>query len=180
MSITTKTGDTGITSLFGGVRVSKSDYRIEACGTIDELTSWLGLIIAMIPKKEYKNILLDTQRHLYSIMAIITSGPGNLKEVQSHLKTIENTIKQLEKELSPLHQFILPGGTDMSAKLHVARAVARRAERSCVLVLSIHAPKIKTTIPIILQYMNRLSDLLFLLARVYNTKEVLAKTQYKK
>ena len=180
MSITTKTGDDGTTALYGGKRVEKSDPRIEACGAIDELTSWLGLTVATMPNQEHREILIQTQRHLYSIMAILASGPGELSEVSKHLKSIEMVINDLETLLPKLNQFILPGGSELSARLHIARAVARRAERVSVLVLHQYMNYDKKTVPISLQYLNRLSDLLFLLARRYNTEEILAKTLQRK
>lgn len=179
MSITTKTGDDGTTALYGGKRVEKSDPRIEACGAIDELTSWLGLIVATMSHQEHREILIQTQKHLYAIMAIIATSPGELSKVSQHLKTIEKVIVELELALPKLTQFILPGGPELSAKLHIARAVARRAERVSVLILHNYMEYDKKAVPISLRYLNRLSDLLFLLARHYNTEVVLAKTLQK-
>ena len=165
--IYTKTGDKGTTSLIGGTKVSKSHLRIEAYGTVDELNSNIGLCKDALDDEHSRTVLQDVQWQLFSIGAALACDPA--KETKLHIPDIhESDIVSLEKEidrmnevLSPLKYFILPGGHHIISFLHIARCVCRRAERCCV-----HLETEKEKIdPLILAYLNRLSDYLFVLAR---------------
>lgn len=166
MKIYTKTGDKGNTSLIGGTRVSKSDLRIDSYGTIDELNSWIGLIIEFIPNKR-KNELILIQNLLFSVGAQLASK--NNDTIKSFKKIDKNNITSLEKLiddyesfLPKMTHFILPGGSIPSANTHVARCVCRRAER-----IIVQLNKEDYVDKEILIYLNRLSDYLFCLARAF-------------
>ena len=163
MKIYTRTGDRGETSLFGGARVPKNDPRIDAYGTIDELNSCLGVVLA----GEADAQLLDVQRDLFEIGAHLAS-PGTSRFTgvpASRIEELERGIDAMEADLAPLKSFILPGGTLAAAQLHVARTVCRRAER---LVVALHDDDAATQSSI--AYLNRLSDYLFVAARHANHK----------
>ena len=171
MKIYTKTGDKGETSLFGGERVLKDTRRIEAYGTIDELNSHIGLVRSMKPPQDIDLILEDIQEELFVLGADLATPPSkNAKKVARleprHAQQIEKIIDRIDSELKPLKEFILPGGSIVASHLHVARTVCRRAERSVVQLFQ--NGEIGTT-PLV--YLNRLSDLLFVMARYANTKE---------
>lgn len=167
MPIYTKTGDRGETSLFGGKRLSKADIQIEAYGTVDELTSFLGMIIVKIESSEDKDFLTHIQKDLYTIMGVLAGANSPIESLSERITLFEHKIDEIEKKLPKLHRFILPGGTETSAWFHIARTVCRRAERNIVSLQS--TKKIDTQIIIIcIQYLNRLSDLLFTYARWYN------------
>lgn len=163
MKIYTRTGDRGETSLFGGARVPKNDARIEAYGTIDELNSHLGVVLAI----ESDAQLLAVQRDLFEIGAHLASpGTSRFAGVESsRIEELERGIDAMEAELEPLKSFILPGGTAAAAQLHVARTVCRRAER-LVVALRDDDPATQSSIA----YLNRLSDYLFVAARYANHK----------
>jgi cob(I)alamin adenosyltransferase len=175
MKIYTKTGDQGDTGLFGGGRVSKDHPRVEAYGDVDELNAMLGLArsIEMMPRID--EVLAPIQRDLFSLGALLaTPQPDKVKQQMEKARLDDTRIAELERaidegeaELEPLQAFILPGGTPKSAALHVARTVCRRAERR-VIALKEH-PDIVVP-PIVIIYLNRLSDLLFVLARVANRR----------
>lgn len=163
--IYTKTGDAGETSLIGGTRVPKYHLRIEAYGTIDELNSYLGVIRDQIPNETAFKILLDIQDRLFTIGSELATGPEGSRMQIPDLKPED--IQQLEKEidlmtddLPVLKNFILPGGNVVSSHCHVARCICRRAER---LVVHLNT---ETPVPeLIIPYLNRLSDYLFVLSR---------------
>jgi len=164
MKIYTKTGDQGETSLIGGVRVKKSDERIDAYGTVDELNSWIGIIrnIKVPVDQKFFQLIQET---LFTIGSHLASHPekGKMKlpEIQmSHIEMLEAEIDRMELELPSLTHFILPGSSKENGYCHVARTVCRRAER-CIVELSLHS-KVE---PIIIQYLNRLSDFLFVYSR---------------
>jgi len=168
MKIYTKTGDTGETSLFGGLRVRKSDARVAAYGDVDELNAHLGVARAIGADAEIDGALLQLQRDLFALGAQL-ADPG--EKIASHVSKailrdgdvvrLEELIDKLEAGLPPLRKFILAGGSGCGATLHVARAVCRRAERGMVAL----EPAVD---PVLLKYINRLSDLLFVLARTVN------------
>lgn len=163
MKIYTRTGDRGETSLFGGARVPKNDPRIDAYGTIDELNSHLGVVLAM----DRDTQLLAVQRDLFEIGAHLAS-PGTSRFTgvpASRIEDLERSIDVMEAALTPLKSFILPGGSPAAAQLHVARTVCRRAER---LVVALHDDDPATQSSI--AYLNRLSDYLFVAARFANFK----------
>lgn len=172
--IYTRSGDTGETGLFGGLRVSKDDLRIEAIGTIDELNALLGT--AQSSDEEISELLLKMQNDLFQIGADLAAprpsdtARGSIRIVrleQRRIDYLENLIDQYEDELQPLTRFILPGGDTLAAQLHLCRVVCRRAERRCVTLANAETGDNPLN-PEILRYLNRLSDLLFVLARVVN------------
>lgn len=162
-------GDKGTTSLFGGKKVSKDECQIQAYGDIDELNSYIGLIRSLNEHKELDPLLEKIQEDLFVLGSQLVSGTKNSRLPQltkDNVKFIEENIQKFEKGLPELRRFILPTGTQIAALLHVARAVCRRAERSIV-ALSKERKINENLIP----YINRLSDLLFTLARYVNKKE---------
>ncbi len=165
MKIYTKTGDRGTTGLFGGKRVSKSDLRIEAYGTVDELNAYLGLLRDQPVNTQRKGFLIEIQDRLFTIGSMLATEPGNekvkiplLQEADS--KVLENEIDVMESALEPMRSFVLPGGHPSISFGHVARTVCRRAERY---VIRLH--EAEQVDPLIIQYLNRLSDYLFVLCR---------------
>ena len=170
MKIYTKTGDSGETGLFGGERVSKNTIRIEAYGTIDELNAFIGLTIIEVSDKSVKDLLQKIQNWLFSIGADLAT-PDNEKTKKlnvfrtskEYYRYIEKEIDKYESKLDELRNFILPGGTRGAALLHICRTITRRAERMVVALNS--TVKIGNNIII---FLNRLSDLFFVLARFDN------------
>ena len=181
MKIYTKTGDAGSTGLFGGGRVPKDDARVEAYGDVDELNAVLGVARAVEPMPRIDEVLVPIQRDLFAIGALLAT-PDREKMAQ-HLEKAridENRIRELEQaidagddELEPLRAFIIAGGTPKAAALHVARTVCRRAERRVVQLA--HEAEIPQVVII---YLNRLSDLLFTLARVANHRGSVEETTW--
>lgn len=167
MKIYTKTGDKGSTSLIGGTKVPKSHLRIEAYGTIDELNSYIGFCRDQINDEISKNILLEVQDRLFTIGSSLACDP--IKEPKMRIPDLKDRdVQLLEKEIDRLNDalpamksFILPGGHPIVSQVHITRCVCRRAERCCVR-LELESLEVE---PIILQYLNRLSDYLFMLAR---------------
>ncbi len=171
MKIYTKTGDQGTTSLYGGTRVSKDHIRIDAYGTLDELNSWLGLIRDTIPLQEDQETILAIQQDLFYIGSelaldpnkkVLTNGKNRLKtsiEI-SRINFLEKKIDQYEETLPSLTHFILPGGYPTTSQIHIARTICRKAERITVALSKIEEVRLE-----IIQYLNRLSDYLFTLAR---------------
>ena len=173
MKIYTKTGDAGDTGLFGGGRVPKDDPRVEAYGDVDELNAVLGMARAVELLPRIDEVLVPLQRDLFAIGALLATPDRD--RMAQHLEKariderriaeLEQAIDDAESELEPLRAFVLPGGTPKSAALHVARTVCRRAERRVVrLQHDVEVPGI------VVIYMNRLSDLLFTLARLANKR----------
>ena len=164
MKIYTKKGDLGQTSLFGGTKLPKSHIRINAYGTIDELNSWLGLIRDQIELKEVRQELHDIQNNLFDIGSSLASDPDK-NPISSKLKDedivrLESAIDKMTSDLPPLKNFILPGGHTLVSQTHICRTVCRRAERMVVdlsLTSNVEA--------MIIKYLNRLSDYLFVLCR---------------
>ncbi|MCS7208627.1 MAG: cob(I)yrinic acid a,c-diamide adenosyltransferase [Fimbriimonadales bacterium] len=170
MRIYTRTGDTGETGLIGGQRVPKDDPRVEAYGSVDELNAALGVARCYLSDLPDLDALLERfQNELFDIGAELASPPERAAQFQSieeqHITAIEEAIDRLETELEPLRQFILPGGSPASAYLHLARTVCRRAERQVVRLS--HSSTVNAAI---IKYLNRLSDLLFVMARVANRR----------
>lgn len=167
MRIYTRTGDQGETGLFGGPRVRKDVPRIEAYGTVDELNAVLGLSRAAGPPPEIDAVLLRVQHELFVLGAELASPQAGRAAIPTtepgHVAALEADIDRFEAALAPLKEFILPAGSPAAAHLHVARTVCRRAERRVVALAA--AEPIS---PTVLQYLNRLSDLLFVLARAAN------------
>jgi cob(I)alamin adenosyltransferase len=169
MKIYTKTGDDGDTGLFGGGRVPKDHPRVQAYGSVDELNASLGMARAVEPMPRIDELLVAVQRDLFSLGALLaTPDPDKVREYlekasigDSRIEELEDAIDDGEGELEPLRAFIIPGGTVKAATLHLARTICRRAERD-VLAMS----RSEALPPIVIVYLNRLSDLLFVLARV--------------
>lgn len=160
--IYTRTGDSGTTGLGNGTRVEKDDPRIEAIGTIDELNSQIGLMLAGVLPENVNQMLTHIQHDLFDMGGELCM-PDVSTISQNQVDYLEQSLDQLNSDLSPLKEFILPGGCESAAICHVARAVCRRAER-CVNTLA----KQETISDITLKYLNRLSDLLFVIARHLN------------
>jgi cob(I)alamin adenosyltransferase len=171
MKIYTRTGDTGDTSLFGGGRVTKDDPRVRAYGEVDELNSAIGMALAVDPGDFEADLLGGVQADLFAIGALLAApDPAKVGKAlakarldESRVAALEAAIDRADAEVAPLTTFVLPGGAPKAAALHVARTVCRRAERR-VVALAGGA----TVPPIVLTYLNRLSDLLFTLARLAN------------
>lgn len=172
MKIYTKTGDGGTTALFGGTRVPKDHIRIDSYGTVDELNSYIGLIRDQEIVAHYKEILIEIQDRLFTVGAILATPPEKevLKNGQPRLKNLgiletdilllENEIDSMESALPTMTHFVLPGGHTTVSYCHIARCVCRRAER-----LAVHLDHQESVEPLTIQYLNRLSDYLFVLAR---------------
>lgn len=167
MKIYTRTGDHGETSLFGGTRVAKNDARIDAYGTVDELSSHIGVARASGVPAETDRLLDQVQRDLFEIGAHLASpGTSRFPGIDTRrIAELEEAIDAMERELAPLTSFILPGGSLAAAQLHVARTVCRRAERLVVALHDESAAAVST-----IAYLNRLSDYLFVAARFANRR----------
>ena len=168
MPIYTRTGDTGTTSLANGKRVSKSSLEIEIGGCLDELSAFLGLARAAQVDNNVKSLLLDIQRSLLKLGGDVALGVANFSNVaDADTKQFEQLIDLYSKSLPVLREFIIPGDNHASATLHVARTVCRRTERVFVQFNETRTAELQTPLsPAVLRYVNRLSDLLFVLARV--------------
>jgi cob(I)alamin adenosyltransferase len=165
MKIYTKTGDKGQTSLIGGTRVPKHHIRIEAYGTVDELNSWMGVLRDLVPSEKTKSLIVDIQDRLFTIGSLLASDPekSKMKLPELHAEDIlqlEKEIDAIDSSVPPMKSFVLPGGHLTVSYCHVARCVCRRAERH-IIHLSENAP----VSDLVLQYLNRLSDYLFMLSR---------------
>lgn len=172
MKIYTKTGDTGTTSLLGGTRVPKHHIRIESYGTVDELNSYLGLIRDQDIKTHYKNVLIEVQKNLFTIGAILATDPDkailksgkqrlNIPKINTKdIEILEQEIDSMDETIPTMTHFVLPGGHQTVSFCHIARCVCRRAER---ITTALH--EISPIEPEIITYLNRLSDYLFVLAR---------------
>ena len=164
--IYTRGGDAGETSLGDGSRVSKLDQRIAAFGTVDELNSMLGVVVAGDCPIEIRDVLGRVQNELFDLgadLSVPVEHEGRLRTTQEQVDAVEAECDRFNAELPELKSFVLPGGSDAAARLHVARTVCRRAERETLLAAGAHAIN-----PLTLVYLNRLSDLLFILARAAN------------
>ncbi len=172
MKIYTKTGDRGDTRLFDGTKVRKHDDRVEAYGDVDELNSFIGAAAAFVSDPAIVDLLTEIQKELFSVGAQL-ADPKFREQTRSkfqiprtRIQALEDAIDGFEAELPPLRQFILAGGGHAGALLHVARTVCRRAERRVVSLSE------KTAVnPDVIEYLNRLSDFLFVVARVVNHRE---------
>jgi cob(I)alamin adenosyltransferase len=171
MKIYTRTGDEGETGLFGGGRVGKDHVRVAAYGDLDELNSVLGLVRATAPADFQAELLESIQRDLFSIGGqLATPDPAKVASAlekaalsEGRVAALERAIDEATRELPPLRAFVLPGGTPKAAALHLARTTCRRAERGVV-----HLAREQEIHPLFVVYLNRLSDLLFTLARLAN------------
>lgn len=167
MKIYTKTGDKGDTGLWGPRRVAKDNARIQAYGTVDECNAVLGVARSLLQDPALDNLLAQLQNQLFVVgsdLAAFDLTMDNVPRIQAtDVEKLEQEIDQLENELPPLTQFILPGGTPAAAQLHLARTVCRRSERETVALTTQEEIN-----PHVVKYLNRLSDLLFVLGRVAN------------
>ena len=176
MKIYTRRGDRGETDLLGGGRVGKDDRRVEAYGEVDELNACLGAAAAASPHADLRELVRGIQSALFSLGAHLASPDEARRERaaipgvgEADVEELEKRIDALEAELQPLRRFILPGGSPAAAACHVARTVCRRAERRAVAL-----DRAEPLSPVALRYLNRLSDLLFVVARVENARAGLA------
>jgi len=179
MRIYTKTGDAGETGLFDGTRVSKADVRVEAYGAVDELNAWLGLVRASHPGTDIDALLGQIQRDLFALGAVLADPQhriaARVKKATleaADVTRLEEAIDELDAKLPHLRRFILPGGSPAGAMLHLARTVCRRAERRIV------ALGRDAVDPVAITYMNRLSDLLFVMARALNDRAGTSETEW--
>jgi cob(I)alamin adenosyltransferase len=179
MKIYTKTGDTGTTALFGGKRVSKADLRIDTYGTVDELNSHIGLVRDQEINQKRASTLIEIQDRLFTIGSILATEPGNTKVkipalAESDIQFLEKEIDTMEEALPPMKTFVLPGGHPSVSYCHIARTVCRRAER---LVIALNeSEKVDT---LVIQYLNRLSDYLFVLSRKVSSELNAPETPWK-
>jgi len=167
--IYTRGGDAGETSLGDGSRVSKLDARIVAFGTVDELNAALGVVLAGSCPDDIRGVLARVQNELFDLgadLSVPVQHEGRLRVTQEQVDALERDCDGFNAELSELRSFVLPGGSKAAARLHVARTVCRRAEREALSALGVHAVS-----PLALVYLNRLSDLLFILARSANATD---------
>ena len=170
MKIYTKFGDTGETALYGGTRLEKDAPRIEAIGTVDELNAYIGYAQVLIEDTDISDLIARIQNHLFAIGADLATPATHAKAAEFRIREdftteMETAIDTLSEELPPLTNFILPGGCTAGAILHIARVVCRRSER-CV----VHLTREEDVNSEIIRSLNRLSDLLFVLARTVNLR----------
>ena len=174
--IYTKTGDKGETSLFGGARVPKSHVRVEAYGTVDELNSYIGLLTDLTIPPQYKAVLKEIQDRLFTIGSILATEPSKQMKTpdlkNEDIQLLENEIDTMDAELPPLKNFILPGGHSTVSFCNIARTVCRRAERLVINLVLLEKEEGQPINPhnelgqsLSIQYLNRLSDYLFILGR---------------
>jgi cob(I)alamin adenosyltransferase len=183
MRIYTKTGDSGETGLFDGTRVSKADPRVEAYGEVDELNAWLGLVRSNAPGADVDALLADIQRDLFALGAVLADPRHKIAArvekaaiAGQDVARLERAIDAFEIGVPPLRRFILPGGGQPGALLHLARTVCRRAERRMIAIGATPGADPADANAII--YINRLSDLLFVLARAVNHRAGLPETEW--
>jgi cob(I)alamin adenosyltransferase len=179
MKIYTKTGDEGTTSLFGGKRVSKADLRIDTYGTVDELNSYIGLVRDQEVNQKRKEVLVEIQERLFTIGSILATEPGNSKVKipslhEQDVVFLEQEMDKMDAELPPMRFFVLPGGHPSVSFGHVARTVCRRAER---LTIALNAHEVVE--PLVIKYLNRLSDYLFVLCRMMAQELKVEETPWK-
>ena len=176
MKAYTGTGDKGETSLYGGTRVGKENPRIEANGVVDELNSQIGVVRALVKDDELRRDLKNVQEDLWILGGDLSEPIVNAKVpriTEQQLARLESVTDKLNAGLKPLRRFILPGGSQAGAELHVARAVCRRAERRIVAL-----SRTESINPQIIPYVNRLSSFLFVLARDVNKREDIAEEEF--
>ncbi|MCX6732062.1 MAG: cob(I)yrinic acid a,c-diamide adenosyltransferase [Candidatus Roizmanbacteria bacterium] len=176
MPIYTRGGDDGTTALYGGKRVSKDDSQVAAYGAVDELSSTLGMLMAYISSSNEFSFIEDIQHDLYLFMGYLAGAPINIDTQEEKIALFERKIDALTQELPQLTDFILPNGSISSCWAHIARVNCRKTERSLVYFFKEHVLLDKEESQIILKYINRLSDLLFTYARMFNReKEAISK-----
>ena len=177
----TKTGDKGETSIIGGIRVKKSCERLEAYGTVDELSSHLGLLASMLPDGEDKDLIIRIQNNLFSVCSNLATDQSqtplydSAKLPDGEIEILEHEVDEIMNLLPERQGFILPGGTQAAAQAHVCRTVCRRAERRIVALSEVAQISPETQ-----QYINRLSDYLFVLAKKINFNAVVSEIIWQK
>jgi cob(I)alamin adenosyltransferase len=178
MKIYTRTGDGGQTSLFGGARVSKADPRVDAYGEVDELNAWLGFVRSSTLDRDLDEAIIRLQRDLFAVGARLADPSSKIAPrvakatlQDADVERLEALIDRLDGELPPLTRFILAGGSPAGAALHVARGVCRRAERRMIAL----EPAVDA---VLIRYINRLSDLLFVMARAANRRAGVTETEW--
>ncbi len=179
MKIYTKTGDSGTTALFGGKRVSKADLRIDSYGTVDELNSYIGLLRDLEVNQVRTHVLVEIQDRLFTIGATLATEPGNTKVAipslqENDVQYLEAEIDAMEATLAPMKSFVLPGGHTAVSFCHIARTVCRRAER-----LTISLSEHEEVSALVIKYLNRLSDYLFVLSRKMSVEVGAIETPWK-
>lgn len=182
VKIYTKTGDSGETSLFDNSRVSKADPRVDAYGEVDEVNACLGAAVAALAAgvgDDIASVLMTVQKDLFAVGARLADPSSRIAErvtkaavTAEQIELLERTIDRLEMELPPLRRFILPGGSPAGALLHLARTVCRRAERR---VVALGTDSVEAGVIV---YLNRLSDLLFVMARAVNQRARIPETEW--
>ncbi len=177
MKVYTRKGDAGETGLFGGSRISKSSLKVDAYGSIDEAAAFIGVARAFVENKEIKDILYMIQEKFLVVAAYLASDANGINKLKekieiSDIEILEKYIDNYSKQLLPLYKFLIPGEDIQSAVLHVARTVVRRSERRIIAL-----NEQENLQPEILKYVNRVSDILFVLARV--VEDEVAKTYFK-
>lgn len=170
MKIYTRKGDDGSTGLIGGVRVKKHHLRVDSYGTIDELNSHIGLVRSRMPDTGVLSVLSEIQDRLFTIGSILASAAGSRMVIPdlhaSDIEFLEKAIDKMDEQLPALESFVLPGASTRGAEIHIARCVCRRAER-----LTVELAETEHVEPMVIQYLNRLSDYLFTLARFADHSE---------
>lgn len=172
--IYTKTGDKGQTSIYGGKKIAKDDPQVEAYGSIDELTTQLGMILSYFIDDGDAELLTSIQNDLYVIMSLLCGADVKLADVTKRITAMETYIDEVEKVKPTPNKFILIQGSRNSVTCHVARTICRRAERRMVSFLNSTKNVAESDVQTMIQYLNRLSDMLYAMGRMYNMeKEVL-------
>lgn len=179
MKVYTKTGDDGTTGLFGGARVPKHHIRIESYGTVDELNSYIGLLRHRDIDPKSQEVLAEIQDRLFTVGAVLATDPSKDKMktpdiLESDIQLLESEIDRMNEKLPEMRSFVLPGGNDSVGFCHIARCVCRRAERLTVLL-----NEKEPISPIVIKYLNRLSDYLFVLSRKITQDNNLQETPWK-
>jgi len=179
--IYTKTGDKGTTSLIGGTKVNKSHIRIESYGTVDELNSWIGVVNDHINDTDTQQALKEIQDRLFTIGSSLACDPDKESKLkipdlhETDVEFLEREIDRMNESLPEMKTFILPGGAPAVSFAHVARCVCRRAERICV---AMQAEELEIE-PLVIKYLNRLSDYLFVVARYIGSLQNAEEVQWK-
>ena len=168
--ITTRTGDQGTTGLATGERVAKDSARILALGAVDELNSWIGVVLAQELSSELREVLSEVQHGLFEVGGEL-SLPGTARITDQHVLVLEESVERFNARLQPLKEFVLPGGSEAAALCHVARTVCRRAET--------HVVTLGAGTGLLVPYLNRLSDLLFVAARLINREAATPETLWR-
>lgn len=171
MPIYTRTGDDGTTALFGGKRVLKCETLVDVYGSIDEVNSWIGVLVCTSHIGKNKQLLTRIQHDLFLIGSTLAGWQGDITSLYTRVREMENRIDEIEKKLLPLSHFVLPGGTKESATVHITRSIVRRVERQMVAysrTKNMSGTVSKKNMSLMVMYMNRLSDLLFVIARGIN------------